>query len=365
MPFGDREDELWEAMKPTFKPRIVHDPNVGYAKRIVAGTGPFARSTAAQRGGDAKATLARVVHRAPEVLVKVTGRKKGARHLAAHLDYIGRHGDIRIETRDGEQLTTKEDANRIADEWSDPLYWRQSTTVSAVAMVFSMPAGTDPETVKQAVREAAERMIGDNHDYLMALHTDTPRPHVHLTVQAEGLDRKRFDPRREDLFRFREAFAEALRSRGVQAEATPRYTRGQGRAGTSMALTQLRARIRSGASRQPTDADLRQAREAMQIALGKAEQPAFVSKTHARWQDTRRRYEAAAERLDRSPDLGDRKLAGDVRQFIQERASIETIPDRMLREAKTRVMAARETSRNGPVPEQGVPRGTPPPARRR
>src|SRR3546814_231230 len=155
------------------------------------------------------ATLARVVRRAPEVLVKVTGRKKGAKHLAAHLDYIGRHGDIPLETRDGEQIATKEEAHRIADEWSDPLYWRQGTTVSAVAMVFSMPAGTDPETVKQSVREAAERMIGDNHDYLMSLHTDTPRPHVHLTVQAEGIDRKRFDPRREDLFRFREAFAEA------------------------------------------------------------------------------------------------------------------------------------------------------------
>src|SRR3546814_13285240 len=101
-------------------------------------------------------------------------------------------------------------------------------------------------------------MFGDNHAYLMALHTDTPRPQVHLTVQAEGLNRKRFDPRREDLFRFREAFAEALRSRGVEAEATPRYSRGQGRAGTSMALTQLRSRIRSGASRQPTATHLHQ-----------------------------------------------------------------------------------------------------------
>jgi hypothetical protein len=233
-------------------------------------------------------------------------------------------------------------------------------------MVFSMPAGTDPEIVKQAVRETAERMIGDNHDYLMALHTDTPRPHVHLTVQAEGLNRKRFDPRREDLFRFREAFAGALRSRGIEAEATPRYTRGQGRAGTSMALTQLRARIRSGASRQPTEADLRQAREAMQVALGKAQQPPFVTKTRERWQDTKRRYEAAAEQLDRSSDREDRKLARDVRQFIQERASIETIPDRMLREAEARVKAAQERARTETRPDPGVPRGTaPPPSRRR
>ncbi|MFC4595600.1 relaxase/mobilization nuclease domain-containing protein [Sphingobium tyrosinilyticum] len=61
----------------------------------------------------------------------------------------------------------------------------------------------------------SNRMTGDNHDYLMALHTGTPWPHVHLTVEAEGLDGQRFDPRWEDLFKFREAFAEALRSRGV------------------------------------------------------------------------------------------------------------------------------------------------------
>lgn len=369
MPFGEREDELWEAMKPRFKPRTISDPNIRYARHLVDGTGPFASTppASAQRISDARATLARVVRRAPEVVVKVTGRKKGARHLTAHLHYIGRHGDVRLETRDGEQITNKEDVQRIADEWSDPLYWRQGTSVSAVAMVFSMPAGTDPETVRQAVREAAERLIGDNHDYLMALHTDTDRPHVHLTVQAEGLDRTRFDPRREDLFRFREAFAEALRSRGVEAEATPRYTRGQGRAGTSMALTQLRARIRNGVSRQPTEADLRQAREAMRIALGKAQQPPFVSKTRDRWARTKQRYELAAQQLDRTGVDEDRRLARDVRRFIQERADIETIPDRVLRDAERRVRDAQERARAQPQPERerGVPRGTPPPPTRR
>jgi len=367
MPFGDREDELWEAMKPRFKPRAVSDPNAKHARHLVNGTGPFAAPAArsAPAYHDAKATLARVVRRTPEVVVKVTGRKKGARHLGAHLDYIGRHGDVAIETRDGEQITTKKDAERIADEWSDPLYWRRGTTVSAVAMVFSMPAGTDAETVKQAVREAAECLIGDNHDYVMALHTDTDRPHVHLTVQAEGLDRRRFDPRREDLFRFREAFAEALRSRGVEAEATPRYTRGQGRAGTSMALTQLRARIRSGASHQPTETDLRQAREAMQIALGKAKPPPFVSKTRDRWSEMKRKYEVAAQKLERTGDREDHRLARDVRQFIQERATIETIPDRMLRDAEKRVTDAQERTKADQHPDRGVPRGTPPPHRRR
>jgi len=79
----------------------------------------------------------------------------------------------------------------------------------------------------------------------------------------------------------------------------------------------------AAAHRQRTEAD--QAREAMQIAPGTAEQPAFVSKTRARWQETKRRYEAAAERLDRSADRENRKRARDVRQFIKDRASIETI----------------------------------------
>ncbi|MDK2770569.1 MAG: relaxase/mobilization nuclease domain-containing protein [Sphingomonas sp.] len=353
------EDELWGALKPVFRPRVFGDPNLKYARQIVSGTGQFAPHTSPPpRLMDVREVLARVVRKSPEVVVKVTGRKKGAAHLAAHLDYIGRKGDIVLETRDGEQIRDKADIARIAEEWSDSLYWRQGTSVSAVSMIFSMPQGTDPETVKQAVREAADRMVGDNHDYLMALHTDTPRPHVHLTVQAEGMDRKRFDPRREDLFKFREAFAEALRSRGVEAEATPRYSRGQGRAGVSMALTQMRAKILSGASRQPTDADLQQAREAMMVALGEGQQPIFVSKAKERWEETRRRYEAAAERLGRSDSNADRALARDVREFLKERPTIETVPDRAFRDAAGRVKAAQERQQqrhDPPTPERPAP----------
>src|SRR3546814_16498126 len=97
------------------------------------------------------------------------------------------------------------------------------------------------------------------------------------------------------------------------------------------------------------------------IALGNAEQPAFVSKTRARWQDTRRRYEAAADRLDRSADHEDSKLDGDVRTFLQERANIETVHERMLRDAEARVIAARKPTRTDPSPEPGGPRGAPPP----
>src|SRR3546814_17886416 len=98
-------------------------------------------------------------------------------------------------------------------------------------------------------------------------------------------------------------------------------------------------------SRQPTETDLRQAREAMQIALGNAEQPAFVSKIRARWQDTRRRYEAADDRLDRSANHEDRKLGGDLRTFHQERDNHGTVLDRTVRDPEGRGIEAALTQR--------------------
>lgn len=341
MAFGESEDEVWGALKPRFKPRVVSDPNRAYVAHMLKGTGPFAKAAPKPASGpsEARATLARVVRRTPEVLVKVTGRKHGARYLAAHLDYIGRHGKLAVETRDGERIDTKADAERIAEEWSDSLYWRKGTSVSAVAMVFSMPAGSDPETVKQAVRETAEHMIGDNHDWLMALHTDTPRPHVHLTVQSQGLDMKRFDPRREDLFRFRENFALGLRSRGIEAEATPRYTRGQGRAGASMALTQIRSRVARGEPGIICEVDKRLEAEAKAVAQGQSQQPVFVAKSRARWDDTRQRYAKAAAILETSGGRGDRELARDVREFLQKRPTIELVPEELVRRAIAKASA--------------------------
>ena len=212
---------MWEATRPAFRVRYIHDPTS--TPRV-----PLYASYGFATGPTARAKLARIVRKAPEVVVKVTGRQRGGSHVKAHLDYIGRKGEVDIETRDGEILTTKEDVAERAAEWSDTLQWRSRPTVSSVSLIFSMPEGTDPDKVLGAVRALAHAELSDNHDYVLALHTDTPRPHVHLTVQAEGLDRTRFNPRPVQLNRFRERFARELRARGVAAEATPRRARGQG-----------------------------------------------------------------------------------------------------------------------------------------
>lgn len=311
------EDALWEATRPAFRVRYIHDPN---AVPLYASYGAATERTA-------RAKLTRIVRRAPEVLVKVTGRQRGGGHVKAHLAYIGRKGKIGIETRDGEILADKDEIAERAAEWSDTLQWRSRPTVSSVSLVFSMPAGTDPLKVLGAVRQVADAEFGDNHDYVMALHIDTPRPHVHLTVQAEGLDRNRFNPRPVQLNRLRERFARELRARGVAAEATPRRARGKGVAGTSMALVKLRARLAGGAAPAMTDADRRTSTQALAVARGESPLPAFVPTGRARWDRIRAAYSRVISALEATGQIDDRALAQDVRGFLDRQLEMRSTPE--------------------------------------
>jgi type IV secretion system T-DNA border endonuclease VirD2 len=338
------ESALWEATRPAFRVRYIHDPTSTpgfplYASYGVA-TGPTAR-----------AKLARIVRKAPEVVVKVTGRQRGGSHVKAHLEYIGRKGDLEIETRDGEILTTKEDVAERAAEWSDTLQWRSRPTVSSVSLIFSMPEGTDPDKVLGAVRALAHAELSDNHDYVLALHTDTPRPHVHLTVQAEGLDRTRFNPRPVQLNRFRERFARELRARGVAAEATPRRARGQGIAGSSMALVKLRARLRTEGGRQITQSDRRTNEQAIAVARGQALLPPFIEAGTLRWREIRRAYEQTAAALDATGKSDDRELAKDVRTFLDKHQGMNATPEVFAAEYARRI-GAEQSRAVSPAPDR-------------
>lgn len=314
------ESALWEATRPAFRVRYIHDPTT--TPRV-----PLYASYGFATGQTARAKLARIVRKAPEVVVKVTGRQRGGAHVKAHLEYIGRRGEVAIETRDGEILTIKDDIAERAAEWSDTLQWRSRPTVSSVSLIFSMPEGTDSDKVLGAVRALAHAELSDNHDYVLALHTDTPRPHVHLTVQAEGLDRTRFNPRPMQLNRFRERFARELRARGIAAEATPRRARGRGIAGSSMALVKIRARLRGEGSRQMAGADRRTNEQAIAVASGQATLPEFIAVGTERWQAIRAAYREAAASLEATGKSEDRKLANDVRGFLDKRQGMNATPE--------------------------------------
>lgn len=98
----------------------------------------------------------------------------------------------------------------------------------AFNIMLSMPAGTDPLIVQKAAREFAQTELAD-HRYVMVLHDQQAKPHVHLSACAESKHGTRLNPRKADLHRWRETFADKLRGWGVEAEATRQATRGEQR----------------------------------------------------------------------------------------------------------------------------------------
>ena len=79
-----------------------------------------------------------------------------------------------------------------------------------------MPAGTPPDKVLEAAKKFAREEFAHQHQhrYAMALHVEQKdnrpvHPHVHLVVKAEHeYGGPRLNPRKADLQRWRERFAE-------------------------------------------------------------------------------------------------------------------------------------------------------------
>jgi hypothetical protein len=80
----------------------------------------------------------------------------------------------------------------------------------AFNIMLSMPRGTDPLSRAARAREFAQAELAD-HKYVMVLHDHQANPHVHISVRAESRHGKRLNPRKADLHRWRETFAEKLR----------------------------------------------------------------------------------------------------------------------------------------------------------
>jgi hypothetical protein len=170
---------------------------------------------------------ATVVPRAPQVMVKVSGGGRGMCAIAAHLRYIAKAGRLPIEDDRGAVREGKEVLRAIADQWrlGGTRIPEVSERREAFNIMLSMPAGTDARALRQAAREFAKAELA-NHRYVMVQHTHQANPHVHISVRAEGRDGSRLNPRREDLRRWREVFAERLRSLGIEAEASSQAVRG-------------------------------------------------------------------------------------------------------------------------------------------
>jgi hypothetical protein len=204
---------------------------------------------------------------AKEVLVKISGGGRDADGVQAHLEYIDRHGKLELETDYGETLRGKSAATTLVNEWGLDYGHipgaphsrvpvgddgKRRAPRQAFNIVLSMPAGTPPEMVLKAAKKFAREEFAHQHRYAMALHVEHKdnrpvHPHVHLVVKAEHeFGGRRLNPRKADLQRWRERFAEYMTELGVLATATRREDRGLARTGKKTAIYRAAQRPEAG-----------------------------------------------------------------------------------------------------------------------
>jgi hypothetical protein len=252
-------------------------------------------SAARQRAAAIRERIeATVVRRAPQVMVKVTGGGRGMKAIAAHFRYISKNGRLDIEDERGETMRGKDTLPELADDWrfGGTLIDDVGDRREAFNIMLSMPRGTDPLSVQKAAREFAKIELAD-HKYVMVLHDHQANPHVHISVRAESKHGKRLNPRKADLHRWRETFAEKLRDRGVEAEAT------RGRNRNYDPLWRIKAR---------EDGRLRTSRP---TAKSSPQASATRAEAVEAWMQVGRVLAASAEKADR-------ELARSIEAFVQK-----------------------------------------------
>jgi hypothetical protein len=295
------------------------------------------------RGQESAARFIRVLRRAPEVMVKVTGRTRDGGHLKAHLDYISRNGALTLEGPDGERLDGRAEVHALARDWAEEFAMepgrRRDASVS-LSIVLSMPAGTDAVRLHDAARAFAAETFSERFPYVFALHDEGRHPHVHLTVRRLGREGERLNPRKADLQIWREGFARALRDRSIEAEATPRRTRGVTRKAERTPIRKMRERFVAGKGDLPETLAAAY-RDALR---GDGGEGPWLEAIQARELAMRRALVAEAVRLGRSDRLADRTLALVVERFVRDRPGPKT-RDQALRDAGVDRSTGRERSR--------------------
>lgn len=284
---------------------------------------------------EAKARLGRIVNKAPEVMVKVTGRARGGSHLKQHLDYITRNGEIRAETQDGGLIQDRAEMRALKDDWLlanevDARGRHLEKGAQAVAIVLSMPPGTPRDRVEDAARSWATETFKGTHDWVMVRHDDTDHPHCHVSVRAVGYDGRRLAPGPADLQTWRENFAGQLRRHGIEAEATPRQARGVTRGSDKRVIYQLENKGKTPVVRQVQQRDATTAAR----SSSRPKDPRWKTHIEARQDNIRNAYLTHAAELSQG-DAADRQLGRDIERFVARLPVARTRREAMAEELRT------------------------------
>jgi hypothetical protein len=211
--------------------------------RSRSGTSP-ASTSGVQFSANAKAkNTASVIRKAPEVMVKITGSSSGLATVKHHLDYISRNGEVELTNESGESIQGRDELRALREQMKASQVPNESNKREYLHVLFSMPAGTPEKAMREAVAQFCQEEFA-NRRYVAAFHDDTDHTHMHVCVGTRDIDRAdepRLSPRKADLFRWRQGFADKLRENGIDAAASERRHRFNTRKPEHPVVRQIRA----------------------------------------------------------------------------------------------------------------------------
>ncbi len=275
----------------------------------------------------------RVIRRAPEVMVKISGFGKGAKHVKAHLDYVGRNSKLDLENERGEKISGKQAIRELHKEWMQDRGKRNARTRDTTNIILSMPPDTNKRRMKKAVRDFSKQQFGDNHQYVWVMHEDEAHPHAHLTVKNLGFDGTRLHVARGDPQKWRELFAAKLREQGIEAEATARAPRGKIKKAERQSVHHIRKR---GEIPKVDRAKVKEA--AIEMSGGSKRPRPWEQKIVERQSLIRKGWLLSAKELASSNDPDDRKLSDEIVTYVKNMPPMKTerhdIQERLAANAK-------------------------------
>jgi Relaxase/Mobilisation nuclease domain len=292
--------------------------------------------------------IQRTVRRTPEAVVKVLPRASNDfMAVGKHMDYIGRKGELELETDDGESLSGRI-AKDLLDDWDLDLddVRRQATLAAKKGrkppklvhkLMFSMPPGTPPNKVLGAVRNFAREEFWGQYRYAFVLHTDEAHPHVHLVLKAVGESGERLNIKKATLRHWRSEFARNLRLLGVEANATERAVRGQGLKAKTDGI--YRASLRGDSTYMRVQA------EAVAVELFKGSFRAEPGKR--KLLETRKAIEDGWRSIARLlVKDGRRDLAVEAQKFLEQMSPAKTVREQIADQTVERVHLLRDRNQS-------------------
>lgn len=284
----------------------------------------------------ARSKLIRTIERVPEVLVKITSKSKDMRTIRRRVDYISQQGTVPVYDEQGNMFIGQNVVEDSLYTWSNGITEIPEVNGSrpeSIQITFSMPKLTDREGVSNAVRDFLAVEF-EGYQYLYSAHEDKGHPHVHAVVKATSLTGKRLNPRKKDLQRWREGFAEKLRDHGIEANATQRKYRGVSKRSERTPVYQVARRHEQDPAKYPISTIIaKRVAEAFAEIEGDLQTSQYkAASLKSRKQVVKRFGDVAKALLTGNSD--DKRLAYDVTRYVQSLPPVRTRQDQLVNDLK-------------------------------